>query len=154
MARTGLCMQYEVAAIHNLGQGAWGLHRRAQGLSLPRQLQVLHGDVHCVGLSVTASTHTHTHTRCALCRCVCNCLYTSDQFIWIGRKADVLSQWVYLLISVPDKRVVYWLEAMRITVHGIITCNIDIAFACVYIPQITVVLLMLTHRIYIYHNVI
>ena len=53
-------MQYEVAAIHNLGQGAWGLHRRAQGLSLPRQLQVLHGDVHCVGLSVTASTHTHT----------------------------------------------------------------------------------------------
>ncbi|XP_031414838.1 39S ribosomal protein L39, mitochondrial [Clupea harengus] len=42
VARTGLCMQYEVAAIHNLGQGAWGLHRRAQGLSLPRQLQAHH----------------------------------------------------------------------------------------------------------------
>lgn len=40
MARTGLCLQYEVTALHSLGQGPWGLHRRAQGLSLPLQLQV------------------------------------------------------------------------------------------------------------------
>ncbi|XP_041937346.1 39S ribosomal protein L39, mitochondrial [Alosa sapidissima] len=42
VARTGLCMQYEVTALHSLGQGAWGLHRRAQGLSLPQQLQAHH----------------------------------------------------------------------------------------------------------------
>lgn len=40
VARTGLCSQYEVTALHNLEQGPWGLHRRAQGLSLPLQLQV------------------------------------------------------------------------------------------------------------------
>lgn len=40
VARTGLCSQYEVTALHSLGQGPWGLHRRAQGLSLPLQLQV------------------------------------------------------------------------------------------------------------------
>lgn len=40
MARTGLCSQYEVTALHSLGQGPLGLHRRAQGLSLPLQLQV------------------------------------------------------------------------------------------------------------------
>nr|XP_046238229.1 39S ribosomal protein L39, mitochondrial [Scatophagus argus] len=42
VARTGLCSQYEVTALHNLGQGPWGLHRRAQGLSLPLQLQAHH----------------------------------------------------------------------------------------------------------------
>uniref|UniRef100_A0A3Q3W3T4 Large ribosomal subunit protein mL39 n=1 Tax=Mola mola TaxID=94237 RepID=A0A3Q3W3T4_MOLML len=42
VARTGLCSQYEVTALHSLGQGAWGLHRRAQGLSLPLQLQAHH----------------------------------------------------------------------------------------------------------------
>lgn len=42
VARTGLCSQYEVTALHNLGQGSWGLHRRAQGLSLPLQLQAHH----------------------------------------------------------------------------------------------------------------
>ncbi|XP_030604679.1 large ribosomal subunit protein mL39 [Archocentrus centrarchus] len=42
VARTGLCSQYEVTAIHSLGQGSWGLHRRAQGLSLPLQLQAHH----------------------------------------------------------------------------------------------------------------
>ncbi|KAL2087818.1 hypothetical protein ACEWY4_016646 [Coilia grayii] len=42
VARTGLCMQYEVTAIHSLEQGPWGLHRRAQGLSLPQQLQAHH----------------------------------------------------------------------------------------------------------------
>lgn len=42
VARTGLCMQYEVTAIHSVEQGAWGLHRRAQGLSLPLQLQAHH----------------------------------------------------------------------------------------------------------------
>ncbi|KAK2880344.1 39S ribosomal protein L39, mitochondrial [Channa argus] len=42
VARTGLCSQYEVTAVHILGQGAWGLHRRAQGLSLPLQLQAHH----------------------------------------------------------------------------------------------------------------
>ncbi|XP_062383664.1 39S ribosomal protein L39, mitochondrial isoform X2 [Sardina pilchardus] len=42
VSRTGLCMQYEVTALHSLGQGAWGLHRRAQGLSLPRQLPTHH----------------------------------------------------------------------------------------------------------------
>uniref|UniRef100_A0A8L0DQC9 Large ribosomal subunit protein mL39 n=1 Tax=Oncorhynchus mykiss TaxID=8022 RepID=A0A8L0DQC9_ONCMY len=40
VARTGLCSQYEVTAIHRLGEGKWGLHRRAQGLSLPLQQQV------------------------------------------------------------------------------------------------------------------
>lgn len=40
VARTGLCAQYEVTAIHPLGEGEWGLHRRAQGLSLPLQQQV------------------------------------------------------------------------------------------------------------------
>ncbi|XP_068446448.1 large ribosomal subunit protein mL39 [Clinocottus analis] len=42
VARTGLCSQYEVTALHSLEQGPWGLHRRAQGLSLPRQLQAHH----------------------------------------------------------------------------------------------------------------
>uniref|UniRef100_A0A8C9XYU8 Large ribosomal subunit protein mL39 n=1 Tax=Sander lucioperca TaxID=283035 RepID=A0A8C9XYU8_SANLU len=42
VARTGLCSQYEVTAIHSLGQGLWGLRRRAQGLSLPLQLQAHH----------------------------------------------------------------------------------------------------------------
>uniref|UniRef100_W5MXL4 Large ribosomal subunit protein mL39 n=1 Tax=Lepisosteus oculatus TaxID=7918 RepID=W5MXL4_LEPOC len=42
VARTGLCSQYEVTALHNLGPGPWGLHRRAQGLSLPLQLQAHH----------------------------------------------------------------------------------------------------------------
>ncbi|XP_060888694.1 39S ribosomal protein L39, mitochondrial isoform X2 [Labrus mixtus] len=42
VARTGLCSQYEVTALHSLGQGPWGLHRRAQGLSLPPQLQAHH----------------------------------------------------------------------------------------------------------------
>lgn len=40
VARTGLCSQYEVTAMHSLGQGPWGHHRRTQGLSLPLQLQV------------------------------------------------------------------------------------------------------------------
>ncbi|MEQ2170419.1 hypothetical protein GOODEAATRI_000089 [Goodea atripinnis] len=39
VARTGLCSQYEVTALHSLGKGPWGHHRRAQGLSLPLQLQ-------------------------------------------------------------------------------------------------------------------
>uniref|UniRef100_A0A3Q1H8I0 Large ribosomal subunit protein mL39 n=1 Tax=Acanthochromis polyacanthus TaxID=80966 RepID=A0A3Q1H8I0_9TELE len=42
VARTGLCSQYEVTALHNLGQGSWGVHRRAQGVSLPLQLQAHH----------------------------------------------------------------------------------------------------------------
>ncbi|XP_041637931.1 39S ribosomal protein L39, mitochondrial [Cheilinus undulatus] len=42
VARTGLCSQYEFTALHNLGQGPLGLHRRAQGLSLPLQLQAHH----------------------------------------------------------------------------------------------------------------
>ncbi|XP_054649698.1 39S ribosomal protein L39, mitochondrial isoform X2 [Dunckerocampus dactyliophorus] len=42
VARTGLCFQYEVTALHTLGPGSWGLHRRAQGLSLPLQLQAHH----------------------------------------------------------------------------------------------------------------
>uniref|UniRef100_A0A3Q2PYQ5 Large ribosomal subunit protein mL39 n=1 Tax=Fundulus heteroclitus TaxID=8078 RepID=A0A3Q2PYQ5_FUNHE len=42
VARTGLCSQYEVTAVHSLGQGPWGHHRRAQGLSLPLQLQAHH----------------------------------------------------------------------------------------------------------------
>ncbi|XP_058508108.1 39S ribosomal protein L39, mitochondrial [Solea solea] len=42
VARTGLCSQYEVTALHNLGRGPSGLHRRAQGLSLPLQLQAHH----------------------------------------------------------------------------------------------------------------
>ncbi|KAM9327486.1 large ribosomal subunit protein mL39 [Pholidichthys leucotaenia] len=42
VARTGLCSQYEVTALHTLGQGSWGLHRRVQGLSLPLQLQAHH----------------------------------------------------------------------------------------------------------------
>uniref|UniRef100_H3DAL8 Large ribosomal subunit protein mL39 n=1 Tax=Tetraodon nigroviridis TaxID=99883 RepID=H3DAL8_TETNG len=42
VARTGLCLQYEVTALHSLGRGPWGLHRRAQGLSLPLQLQAHH----------------------------------------------------------------------------------------------------------------
>uniref|UniRef100_A0A1A7WBD5 Large ribosomal subunit protein mL39 n=1 Tax=Iconisemion striatum TaxID=60296 RepID=A0A1A7WBD5_9TELE len=42
VARTSLCSQYEVTALHSLGQGPWGHHRRAQGLSLPLQLQAHH----------------------------------------------------------------------------------------------------------------
>lgn len=42
VARTGLCSQYEVTAVHVLGPGPWGLRRRAQGLSLPLQLQAHH----------------------------------------------------------------------------------------------------------------
>ncbi|KAM4710623.1 large ribosomal subunit protein mL39 [Anableps anableps] len=42
VARTGLCSQYEVTAMYSLGQGPWGHHRRAQGLSLPLQLQAHH----------------------------------------------------------------------------------------------------------------
>jgi len=42
VARTGLCSQYEVTAVHSLGPGPWGLQRRAQGLSLPLQLQAHH----------------------------------------------------------------------------------------------------------------
>ncbi|KAM6893873.1 large ribosomal subunit protein mL39 [Xenentodon cancila] len=42
VARTGLCSQYEVTTLHSLGQGSWGHHRRAQGLSLPLQLQAHH----------------------------------------------------------------------------------------------------------------
>lgn len=42
VARTGLCSQYEVTALHSLERGPWGLHRRAQGLSLPLQLQAHH----------------------------------------------------------------------------------------------------------------
>ncbi|XP_053273503.1 39S ribosomal protein L39, mitochondrial [Pleuronectes platessa] len=42
VARTGQCSQYEVTALHSLGQGPWGLQRRAQGLSLPLQLQAHH----------------------------------------------------------------------------------------------------------------
>ncbi|KAJ8410461.1 hypothetical protein AAFF_G00193650 [Aldrovandia affinis] len=42
VARTGLCSQYEVTALHSLSQGERGLHRRAQGLSLPLQLQAHH----------------------------------------------------------------------------------------------------------------
>ncbi|CAL1598167.1 unnamed protein product [Knipowitschia caucasica] len=42
VARTSLCSQYEVTALHSLGHGPWGLHRRLQGLSLPTQLQAHH----------------------------------------------------------------------------------------------------------------
>lgn len=42
ISRTGLCSQFEVTALHTLGRGPWGLHRRAQGLSLPLQLQAHH----------------------------------------------------------------------------------------------------------------
>lgn len=42
VSRTGLCSQFEVTALHSLGPGPWGLRRRAQGLSLPLQLQAHH----------------------------------------------------------------------------------------------------------------
>ncbi|KAJ3584399.1 hypothetical protein NHX12_014894 [Muraenolepis orangiensis] len=42
VARTGLCNQYEVTAVHSLGPGPLGLQRRVQGLSLPLQLQAHH----------------------------------------------------------------------------------------------------------------
>lgn len=42
ISRTGLCSQFEVTAVHTLGQGPWGLQRRVQGLSLPLQLQAHH----------------------------------------------------------------------------------------------------------------
>ncbi|KAF7689680.1 39S ribosomal protein L39, mitochondrial [Silurus meridionalis] len=42
VVRTGLCYQYEVTAMHTLGEGQWGLHRRAQGLSLPLNLTAHH----------------------------------------------------------------------------------------------------------------
>ncbi|CAL8406823.1 unnamed protein product [Arctogadus glacialis] len=42
VARTGLCNQYEVTAVHSLGSGPRGLQRRVQGLSLPLQLQAHH----------------------------------------------------------------------------------------------------------------
>lgn len=42
VARTGLCSQYEVTAVHTLAEGPWGLKRRAQGLSLPLNLTAYH----------------------------------------------------------------------------------------------------------------
>ncbi|XP_029305391.1 large ribosomal subunit protein mL39 [Cottoperca gobio] len=42
VARTGLCSQYLVTALHSLGEGPWGLHRRAQGLSLPLGMEAHH----------------------------------------------------------------------------------------------------------------
>ncbi|KAL1022360.1 hypothetical protein UPYG_G00025670 [Umbra pygmaea] len=42
VARTGLCCQYEVTAMHRLGESVWGLNRRAQGLSLPFMLEAHH----------------------------------------------------------------------------------------------------------------
>lgn len=42
VGRTGLCLQYEVTALHSLGEGPWGLLRRAQGLSLPGLLEAHH----------------------------------------------------------------------------------------------------------------
>lgn len=42
ISRTGLCYQFEVTAVHNLGLGPWGLQRRVQGLSLPLQLTAHH----------------------------------------------------------------------------------------------------------------
>ncbi|XP_034033185.1 39S ribosomal protein L39, mitochondrial [Thalassophryne amazonica] len=42
VARTGLCNQYEVTAVHSLGRSPMGLCRRAQGVSLPVQLQGHH----------------------------------------------------------------------------------------------------------------
>uniref|UniRef100_A0AAY5F5P6 Large ribosomal subunit protein mL39 n=1 Tax=Electrophorus electricus TaxID=8005 RepID=A0AAY5F5P6_ELEEL len=45
VARTGLCCQYEVTALHAVGEGQWGLQRRAQGLSLPVNLTVMRNSV-------------------------------------------------------------------------------------------------------------
>ncbi|XP_072513457.1 large ribosomal subunit protein mL39 [Salminus brasiliensis] len=42
VGRTGLCSQYEVTAMHTVGEGQWGLQRRAQGLSLPTNLTAHH----------------------------------------------------------------------------------------------------------------
>ncbi|KAI7811544.1 39S ribosomal protein L39, mitochondrial [Triplophysa rosa] len=42
VTRTGMCSQYEVTAIHTLGERAWGVQRRAQGLSLPVNLTAHH----------------------------------------------------------------------------------------------------------------
>lgn len=42
VARTGLCSQYEVTALHTVGEGPWGVQRRAQGLSLPVNLTAHH----------------------------------------------------------------------------------------------------------------
>ncbi|XP_066517225.1 39S ribosomal protein L39, mitochondrial isoform X2 [Hoplias malabaricus] len=42
VARTGLCSQYEVTALHTVKEGQWGLQRRAQGLSLPVNLTAHH----------------------------------------------------------------------------------------------------------------
>ncbi|XP_036413661.1 LOW QUALITY PROTEIN: 39S ribosomal protein L39, mitochondrial [Colossoma macropomum] len=42
VARAGLCSQYEVTALHTVGEGQWGLQRRAQGLSLPFNLTAHH----------------------------------------------------------------------------------------------------------------
>ncbi|KAA0722637.1 39S ribosomal protein L39, mitochondrial [Triplophysa tibetana] len=42
VTRTGMCSQYEVTAVHTLGERAWGVQRRAQGLSLPVNLTAHH----------------------------------------------------------------------------------------------------------------
>ncbi|KAK5874970.1 hypothetical protein CesoFtcFv8_027507 [Champsocephalus esox] len=42
VGRTGLCSQYDVTALHSLGEGPWGLQRRAQGLSLPLHMEAHH----------------------------------------------------------------------------------------------------------------
>lgn len=42
VSRTGLCSQYEVTSVHTVGESAWGVQRRAQGLSLPVNLTVNH----------------------------------------------------------------------------------------------------------------
>ncbi|XP_051561326.1 39S ribosomal protein L39, mitochondrial isoform X1 [Myxocyprinus asiaticus] len=42
IGRTGLCSQYEVTAVHTLGEQEQGIQRRAQGLSLPVNLTAHH----------------------------------------------------------------------------------------------------------------
>ncbi|XP_034006883.1 LOW QUALITY PROTEIN: 39S ribosomal protein L39, mitochondrial [Trematomus bernacchii] len=42
VGRTGLCSQYDVTALHSLGGGSLGLQRRAQGISLPLQMEAHH----------------------------------------------------------------------------------------------------------------
>lgn len=75
MARTGLCLQYEVTALHSLGQGPWGLHRRAQGLSLPLQLQV-------------SAKHVGTYFKMVVCA-----------FLTIDGNFDCADCWDFILVG-------------------------------------------------------
>lgn len=88
MARTGLCSQYEVTALHVLGPGPQGLRRRVQGLSLPLQLQVGASSVYWCKLVLVL-------TQCAIT------VYLTVELYWKKQiSVYVTSKQKYIILSV------------------------------------------------------